>query len=71
MQMFRMGSSVNMVRTCSRTPFLVKISGELLLYIALNREIINLEFLSKKVKNFFKYILILPTLFLTFCVTFA
>ena len=64
-------SSVNMLRTCSRTPFLVKASGELLLYIALNREILNEKVRSKKVKNCLKYILISLTLFLTFCVTFA
>ena len=58
-------SSVNMLRTCSRTPFLVKAPGELLLYIAFNREIINVGVRCKKVKNCLKYILILLILFLT------
>ena len=44
-------SSVNMLRTCSRTLVLVKASGELLLYIALIREILNVEVLSMKIKN--------------------
>ena len=44
-------SSANMLRTCSSTPFLVKTSGELLLYIAINSEIINVEVLSKKIKK--------------------
>ena len=48
-------SSVNMLRTCSRTPSLVKTFGELLLYIALNRQILNVEVLFKKVKNCLKY----------------
>ena len=51
-------SSVNMLRTSSRTPFLIKTPGVLLLQIALNREIINVEVLSKKVKNYSKHILI-------------
>ena len=59
-------SSVNMLRTCSRTSFLVKASGELLLYITLNIEIINTEVVSKKVKSCLKYFLTLLTLFLTF-----
>ena len=50
--------SVNMLLTCKRTPILVRTSGELLLHIALRREIINVENLSKKVKNCLKYILI-------------
>ena len=54
-------------RTCSRMSFLVKASEELLLYNALNREIINVEVVSKKIKTSLKYILI----FLTFCETFA
>ena len=49
-------SSVNMLHTCSRTPFLVKTSRELLLYITPNREIINIEALSN---NCLEYILIL------------
>ena len=44
-------SSANMLRTCSSTPFLVKTSGELLLYIAINSEIIDVEVLSKKIKK--------------------
>ena len=56
-----------MLRTCSRPPFLVKTSGELPLYMALNREIINVEVRSKEIKNCLKYILILLTLYLTFC----
>ena len=53
--------------TCSRKSFLVKASEELLLYNALNRETINVEVLSKKIKNSLKCILI----FRTFCETFA
>ena len=49
-------SSVNMLHTCSKTPFLVKTSRELLLYIAPNSEIINIEALSN---NCLEYILIL------------
>ena len=56
-----------MLRTCSIPPFLVKTSVELPLYMALNREIINVEVRSKKIKNCLKYILILLTLYLTFC----
>ena len=52
-------SSVIMLRSCNRTPFLIKTCGDLLLQITLNREIINVEVLSKKVKNCLKYILIL------------
>ena len=44
-------SSVNMQHICSRTPFLENNSGELLLYIVLNIEIVNVEVLSKQVKN--------------------
>ena len=40
-------SSVNMLHICSRTPFLENTSGELLLYIVLNIEAINIEVLSK------------------------
>ena len=48
-------SSVNMLYICNRTIFLKNTSGELLLYIILNLEIINVEVLSKQVKNYFKY----------------
>ena len=48
-------SSVNMLRKFSRTPFFIKKH----LYIAQNREIINVEILYKKVKKCLKYILIL------------
>ena len=49
-------SSVNMLHICSRTLFLENTSGELLLYIVLNIEVINVEVLSKQVKNCLKYI---------------
>ena len=45
----------------------MKASGELPLYMALNREIINVEVRSKKIKNCLKYISISLTLYLTFC----
>ena len=48
-------SSVNMLYICNRMIFLKNTSGELLLYIILNLEIINVEVLSKQVKNYFKY----------------
>ena len=38
---FNQYSSVNMLHICSRTPFLENTFGELLLYIALNIEVIN------------------------------
>ena len=60
-----------MLHICSRTPFSKNTSGELLLYIVLNIEVINVEILSKQVKNCLKYISILKTLFLTLDVTFA
>ena len=41
-----------MLHICSRTPFSKNTSGELLLYIVLNIEVINVEILSKQVKNF-------------------
>ena len=59
-------SSINMLNICSRTPFLENSFGELLLHIVL-----NIEVLSKLVKNYLKYISILQTLFLTLYVTFA
>ena len=46
--------SVNMLHICSRTPFLESTFGELLLHIVL-----NIEVLSKQVKNYLKYISIL------------
>ena len=52
---FSQYSSVNMLHICGRTPFLEKASGELLLHIVL----INVEVLSKQVKNYLKYISIL------------
>ena len=64
-------SFVNMLHICSRTPFLRNTSGELLLYIVLNIEVIHLEVLFKRVNNCLKYISILLTLFLTLYVTFA
>ena len=44
-------SSVNMLHICNRTPFLENTSGELLLYIVLSIEVINVEVLFKQVKN--------------------
>ena len=49
-------SFVNMLHTCSRAPFLENTSGELPLYIVRNIEAINVEVLSKLVKNCLKYI---------------
>ena len=46
-------------------------SGKLFLYIVLNIEVINVEVLSKQVKNCLKYISIIKTLFLTLYVTFT
>ena len=56
---FNQYSSVNMLHICSRTPFLESTSGELLLYIVLNIEVIKVEVLSKQIKNYLKYISIL------------
>ena len=53
------------------TPFIENSSGKLLLYIFLNMEVINVEVLSKQVKNCLKYILIIKTLFLTLYVSFT
>ena len=53
---FSQYSPVNMLHICNRTPFLKNISGELLLHIVLNIEVINVEVLSKQVKNYMKYI---------------
>ena len=47
-------SSLNMLHLYSRTPFSENTYGELLLYIVLNREVINIEVLSKQVKNCLK-----------------
>ena len=52
---FNLYSSVNMLHDCSRTPFLENTSGELLLHIVLIIEVINVEVLSKQVKNYLKY----------------
>ena len=48
-----------MLHICSRTSFLENTAGELLLHIVLNIEVINVEVLSKQVKNYLKYISIL------------
>ena len=40
-------SSVNMLHICSKAPFLENTSGELILYIVLNIDVINVEVLSK------------------------
>ena len=56
---FNQYSSVNMLHICSRTPFLESTSGELLLHIVLNIEVIKVEVLSKQIKNYLKYISIL------------
>ena len=52
-------SSVSILQVCSRMPFLENPSGELLLYIVLNIEIINVEVLSRHVKSYLKYISII------------
>ena len=52
---FNLYSSVNMLHDCRRTPFLESTSGELLLHIVLIIEVINVEVLSKQVKNYLKY----------------
>ena len=56
---FNQYSSVNMLHICSKTPFLENTFGELLLHIVLNIEVINIEVLSKRVKNYLKCISIL------------
>ena len=56
---FKQYSFANMLHICSRTPFLENTSGELLLHIILNIEVINIDVLSKQVKNYLKYISIL------------
>ena len=40
-------SSVNILHICSKAPFLENTSGELILYIVLNIDVINVEVLSK------------------------
>ena len=52
----RQCSSVNMLHYCSRTPFLENTSGKLLLRITLDIAVINVEVLSKQVKDYLKYI---------------
>ena len=49
-------SFVNMLYISSRTPFSENASGELFLYIVLNIEVINVEALSRQVKNHLKNI---------------
>ena len=53
---FNQYSSVNMLHICSKTPFLENTFGGLLLHIILNMEVINIEVLSRLVKNYLKYI---------------
>ena len=53
---FNQYSSVNMLHICSKTPFLENTFEELLLHIILSIEVINIEVLSKLVKNYLKYI---------------
>ena len=60
-----------MLHICSRTSFLENTAGELLLHIVLNIEVINVEVLSKQVKNCLKYISIIKTLLLTLYVSFT
>ena len=52
-------SSVNMLHICSWTPFLENASGELLLYIVLNKEVITVD--KKAGKNFLKYFNVMIT----------
>ena len=49
-------SFVNMLYISSRTTFSENASGELFLYIVLNIEVINVEALSRQVKNHLKNI---------------
>ena len=49
-------SFANMLHICNRMPFLENTSGELLLCIVLNVEVINVEVFSKHVKNVLKYV---------------
>ena len=56
---------------CRTMPFKENSSGKLLLYIFLNMEVINVEVLSKQVKNCLKYISIIKTFFLTLYVSFT
>ena len=56
---FNQYSLLNMLHICSRTLFLENTSGELLLHIILNIDVINVEVLSELVKNYLKYISIL------------
>ena len=56
---FNQYSSVFMLHICSTAPFSENTSGEMLLHIVLNKEVINVEVLSKQVKNYLKYISIL------------
>ena len=51
--------SVHTQHISSMTSFLESPSEELLLYIVLNIEIVNVEVISKKVKNCLKYISVL------------
>ena len=44
-------SPADMLHICSKTPFSENNSGELLLYIVPNIKVINVEVLSKQVKN--------------------
>ena len=46
---------LNMLQICSGTPFLENTSGELLLYIILNGDVINVQVLSKQVKDCLEY----------------
>ena len=56
---FNQYSFVNMLHIWSRMPFLEITFGELLLHIVLNTKVINIEVLSKQVKNYLKYISVL------------
>ena len=57
-------ASVNMLHS-SRMSFLENTTGELLLYIVLNIEVINVKVLPKQVKSCLKYISVLKTPCLT------
>ena len=52
-------SSVNMLHIRIRTPFSENNYRELLLYVVLNTEVVNVEVLSKQVENCLKYISVL------------
>ena len=59
-------SSVDMLHICRTTHFLENTSGKLLMFILLKIVVINVEVLSKQVKNYLKYISIFKKTFSNF-----